>query len=164
MQPTTDHEKDLPAELLKLAESLLFAGNIPDHNVIMRALGVVKEATTERKIALDPRDQAAEYLVQLRRFTSSNSFPRDLASRTRKAAEELGELSEAVVLEAMFGGRTREIREEAADFVNVGMDILLITGGDGPDAMLSVYPWLNFNLLEKATKYERGENRIGGRH
>ncbi|CAK0767472.1 hypothetical protein CCP3SC15_360010 [Gammaproteobacteria bacterium] len=162
----TRNEDDAPAinaAILAIGAALGHRGEVHAHDLLILAANRIEEERVAEKIAGDPRDQAAEYLRQLQRFTRANAIPRDLASRIRKAGEELGELSEAAILEGWFGESGRDVRSEAADLINVGVDILLITAGDGPDAMLSVYPWLILNLMEKAAKYDRGENRIGGR-
>lgn len=162
----TRNEDDAPAinaAILAIGAALGHRGEILAHDLLIQAANKIEENRVAGKIARDPRDQAVEYLLQLQRFTRANAIPRDLASRIRKAGEELGELSEAAILEGWFGGSGRDVRSEAADLINVGVDILLITAGDGPDAPLSVYPWLILNLMEKAAKYDRGENRIGGR-
>lgn len=106
----------------------------------------------------DPRDQTAEYLLQLRRFVSKNEIPRDLASRLRKAGEELGELGEAMV-----NGNLAPIMSEAGDGINVLIDILLICAGDGPRASTCIYPFLIQNLKDKAEKYDAGDQRLGDR-
>lgn len=87
------------------------------------------------------------YIVTLDRFTAENGIPRDLASRIRKAGEELGELSEAII-----NREISEIQAEACDLVNVAVDILRIVAND---------PWaaLMDNLAEKDRKYKEGRQR-----
>lgn len=139
------------------------------HEVIRKTIDRIGDLRAEARVAKDPRDHAAQYLVLLRRFVLSNRIPRDLASRIRKAGEELGELGEAAVLSQYGAGTSdhtpdvRDVMSEAADLINVGIDMLMICAGDSPDSIDKVFPWLIYNLMEKAGKYDRGENRTGGR-
>ena len=87
------------------------------------------------------------YLEALSKFTTEHSIPRDIASRIRKASEELGELSEAAV-----NREWQEIKTEACDLVNVAFDLLRCVSND---------PWaaLMENLAEKDAKYKVGQQR-----
>lgn len=156
------HARDVDEALARLAAVLKIEGTHDLHFIINRAAADLENSKAAERVTGDPRDQAAQYLLFLRRFVAGNNIPRDLASRIRKAGEELGELGEAAVI-AAYGNGTRDVMSEAADLINVGIDILMICADDGPDSMDKVFPWLIYNLMEKAGKYDRGENRIGGR-
>lgn len=165
------HREEVDNALARLAAALKVEGTHDLHFIINQAAadleqhaGIKSELDNYKaatRVAGDPREQAAQYLYILRRFVSGNKIPRDLASRIRKAGEELGELGEAAILST--GIANRDVMSEAADLINVGIDILMICHDDRPDSMDKVFPWLIYNLLEKAEKYDRGENRIGGR-
>lgn len=155
---TAGDEAVINTVFLGMANILGLHDGVELETVLKSALFALEELGAGRKLAGDPRDQAAEYLLQLRRFTKKNEIPRDLASRIRKAGEELGELAEAMV-----NGNLSEIMSEAGDGINVLVDVLIICSGDNPRSSLNIYPFLIQNLRDKAEKYDQGENRTGER-
>jgi len=91
------------------------------------------------------------YIEALNAFTTTHQIPRDLASRIRKANEELGELSETII-----NGNVYEIEAEACDLCNVAFDILQVLTNDPLAALLR-------NLEVKDAKYREGMQRIEAR-
>jgi NTP pyrophosphatase (non-canonical NTP hydrolase) len=145
-------------QLIGLAYALGMKGEMSELDLITAAVSRIGEDNAVERLAGDPRDQAAEYLLQLRRFVKKNEIPRDLASRVRKLGEEIGELSEALI-----NGDLSAILTETGDSINVLVDMLMINWGDGPRASVGVYPFLIENLKAKAAKYDQGEQRLGDR-
>ena len=166
---TENDAPEINAAILAIGAALGHRGEISAQDLLIMAANHIEENRIAEKIAGDPRDQAAQYLIFLRRFVSANKIPRDLAGRIRKAGEELGELAEAAVLSSHGAGTSdfspewRDVMSETADLINVGVDILMISAGDSPESIDKVFPFLIYNLMEKAAKYDRGENRIGAR-
>jgi len=89
------------------------------------------------------------YLSALQAFTEAHKIPRDVASRLRKAGEELGELSEAAMNHDIPA-----LTEEACDLVNVSIDLL--TRVVGTKLLWQV---LVENLITKDAKYLAGARR-----
>lgn len=87
------------------------------------------------------------YTEALAAFITTHEIPRDLASRIRKANEELGELSETII-----NGNIYEMEAEACDLCNVAFDILRVLVKDPEAALLR-------NLEVKSAKYEAGRQR-----
>lgn len=98
----------------------------------------------------------ASYLRELIAFTVDNEIPRDLPSRVRKAGEEFGELAEAVA--NSLGRFSPNVENEAADLINVGLDVILLGLPEGTP-FAEVLRILTDNLRTKAAKYRAGKQR-----
>jgi NTP pyrophosphatase (non-canonical NTP hydrolase) len=88
------------------------------------------------------------YIDALNKFVTDHQIPRDIASRVRKANEELGEVAECAI-----NGDIYNLESEICDMVNVAFDMLCCVTKD-PFALLME------NLAAKDAKYKAGNQRI----